>query len=75
MGSVYLHQYPEEASVTLLRANLGLEPDADLRRGARRLARRIQADFESADIVAIDGWRLSRTEARWATLLHLERSA
>lgn len=73
VGSIYLHHHPEEAATGVLRASLGLAPDRDPERGMDRLRRRIQADFEIPDIVAIDGWRLSRTEARWAALLHLER--
>lgn len=33
------------------------------------LRRRVQSDFESGDVVDVDGWVLARTEARAAALL------
>jgi hypothetical protein len=74
IGTVYLHLHPEEASVATLRTALGLKAGRDSRKGTRRLARRIATDFEAPDIISVDGWRMSRTEARWAALLHLQRS-
>jgi hypothetical protein len=38
--------------------------------GARR--EQIRSDFATGDVVQVDGWRLSRTEARLAALVSLE---
>ena len=73
VASVYLHQHPEEASTAMLREALGFGPRKVATKNTKKLAPRITADFEADDIVALDGWRLSRTEARWAALVHLER--
>lgn len=73
VASVYLHEFPEEASTAVLREALGFGPRRVATRKTRRLAPMIKADFAADDIVALDGWRLSRTEARWAALVHLER--
>ncbi|MFV2063436.1 MAG: hypothetical protein ACC726_07965 [Chloroflexota bacterium] len=73
VGLVYLHQVPDEASSSALREALGMGPNDDPRARPKRLGRRVARDFERGDVVVIDGWRLARSEARWAALIRLER--
>jgi hypothetical protein len=76
IGQRYLRDFPEENDAGALVGRI-LEgvPDlprevdaseaADLR---ARFRRRFAADFESGDTVQLDGWILSRTEARLCAL-------
>jgi hypothetical protein len=64
----YLRLAPEESSAVRLRALLARQVATD----GNDLARVIQADFARPDTVALDGWILSRTEARLAALRYLD---
>lgn len=44
-------------------------PDDDPAAGLAALSDRVRADFESGDVVDVDGWVLARTEARAAAVL------
>lgn len=67
VGEGYLRAVPEEADLATLLAALPA-PDGDVAAAARR---RIAADFTNGDTVAVDGWLLSRSEARAAAALAL----
>lgn len=67
VGEGYLRAMPEEADLATLLAALPA-PDGDVAAAARR---RIAADFVNGDTVAVDGWLLSRSEARAAAALAL----
>lgn len=77
IGQAYLRRYPSENNAeTLLHAldfMVGRNPaDADVTVLARWYAERISQDFESVNVVNVDGWVLSRTEARVFGLLSLQ---
>jgi hypothetical protein len=74
VGSAYLEQVPDEADVdTLLAALPALEgevPD-DPGHALQVLAPEVVADVEAGEVVALDGWVLTRTECRAAALYAL----
>lgn len=82
LGARYLARMPEEADRELLarliagarRRALRLAR-ADTRRLRALLARQQRADFACGRTVCLDGWVLSRTEARLCALAALERAA
>ena len=65
----YLETNPDEASTSLLLKRLGIpnvvENDSEQK---RHLAELRQRDFETADVLFVDGWMISRTEARLCVL-------
>lgn len=68
IGAAYLSAHPEESAVLPaflrgLRARPG-----DARGLAGELAALVRADFERGNTVRLDGWVLSRTEARLCAL-------
>ena len=67
IGRAYLQQYPDEANRdTLLRAlpQGWASTDADW----SALLDQIDRDYSSGSVVTLDGWELSRTEARASAL-------
>ena len=68
VGEAYLAAHPDEADEQVLRRLLGLTPgevgDADL----QRLRAAVHVDYERSELVAVEGWYLSRTEARLCAL-------
>jgi hypothetical protein len=71
VGSAYLEQVPDEADVdTLLAAlpALGGEVPDDPGHALQVLAPAVVADVEAGEVVALDGWVLTRTECRAAAL-------
>jgi hypothetical protein len=72
LGRRYLEETPQEADAAHLVALIGVAADTDaaLR---ERLEARIRQDFIAGATVAVDGWLLSRTEARLCALLSLLR--
>ena len=67
VGRTYLQRFPEEADESTLIALLlaGGSKGLDLRGGSTTEVRqRIRQDFVEDDVVTVDGWILSRTEAR-----------
>jgi hypothetical protein len=77
IGSRYRELVPEEAGRAALLAAIPMAeelpeaPEAlEEELGARR--DQIRSDFDSGDLVDVDGWQLSRTEARLAALISLE---
>jgi hypothetical protein len=72
VGRRYLEAVPAERDVTVLRAELGeLAAATEPARHAAALGRAVGRDFERGDILALDGWILSRTELRAAALFAL----
>jgi hypothetical protein len=77
IGRRYLGTRPSEASASWLTEQLlgagavDMPPDQDLSEIRRRLRSLRQADFRSGDLVYIDGWALTRTEARLMALIAL----
>jgi hypothetical protein len=77
IGTVYRKAFPEEDDPGVLEGELlrsagtaGFLPDRFLERA---LAHRVVREFERGETVEVDGWILSRTEARRSALLSLER--
>ena len=72
IGGKYLSQFPEEGNkrklVRLLRENL-VSDDNDV---STALSEVIEKDFLENRMVTVDGWILSRTEARQCALFSLD---
>ena len=72
LGHAYLHAHPREADPTFLLAHL---PGIDTSRGVRSqmptLVPAITRDFAAGRVVTVQGWQLSRTEARAAAAVAL----
>jgi hypothetical protein len=64
----YLRLAPDESTATALRALLARRAES----AEGSLEQVIQADFAQSDTVALNGWILSRTEARLAALRYLD---
>jgi len=76
VGRRYLEVTPEERDVATLRARLGeLSAPPDVLAHVAALEQAVRRDFERGDILALDGWILSRTELRAAALVALTSPA
>lgn len=77
MGALYLQSRPEERSIKWLAQTLLGSPafPRTNRHGRERLTARLRADrerdFVNADLVVLEGWVITRTEARLLALLSL----
>jgi hypothetical protein len=71
IGRRYLDEVPEEEDADRLRELLGVTGSASAALNPTLLPA-VAADFTAGDIVVVDGWHLSRTEARAAALFALE---
>jgi len=79
LGRLYLNRYPDEDSLDALASHLPLQTrnegsaDHGTELGALhdQVRSQIRRDFESGNCVRIDGWVLSRTEARVCALATL----
>jgi hypothetical protein len=72
LGSAYLAGHPGEGRPALLLHHLAGPLPPRSAAGARdRIAARIRADYASARTVTVEGWILSRTEARLYALVAL----
>jgi hypothetical protein len=79
LGRLYLNRYPEEDSLDALVLHLRLQTrnegfadhDAELGALHEHIRSQVRRDFESGNCVQIDGWVLSRTEARACALATL----
>lgn len=67
VAKAYLLLTPAESQADTLRALLRARVEAD----GSQLTQVIRADFARPDTVALNGWVVSRTEARLATLRYL----
>jgi hypothetical protein len=70
IGAAYLASDDADASLADVQRTLGLEAgrSADPTALLGEHADQIHADFESGDVVELDGWILARTETRIAAL-------
>jgi hypothetical protein len=67
LGTYYLQSHPDEAtSAFLANCMTGLN-------SRKQLSRRIQQEFCNGELTTVDGWLLSRTEARLYALVALYR--
>jgi hypothetical protein len=73
----YFAERPEERDAALLEAKVfGPSPDYAARRALfATVSKRIADDFARDDLVVLDGWKLSVTEVRLWSLVHLTREA
>ena len=73
LGRLYLDGAPQEADTAHLLTLIGAAPAATETDEAlrARLEARIREDFINDDLVAVDGWLVSRTEARLCALVSL----
>lgn len=69
IGAAYLRQFEQERSIEILQVKIhDSVSDEDLPIDEHTLLRRIATDFEHGYIVNLQGWLLSRTEARLCAL-------
>lgn len=76
VGRRYLRDHPDEADAAVLLAALHALGDSVPAAPATRLAvlrDQVTADFEAGEVVEVDGWIISLTEARAAALYALDR--
>ena len=71
IGQAYIEQYPGESSPTELTSVLGLGGGAIPLMSVFERHEEIADEFARRETVVVDGWTLSRTEARAAALLYL----
>lgn len=72
IGRRYLEIVPADRDLRALRAHLGeFAAVADVLAHGAALEHAVRRDFERGDILALDGWILSRTELRVAALVAL----
>ena len=69
IGNSYISQTPKENSENDLARALIEDISGSPEEMAKSLTEKVAYDFENGDIVVIDGWILSRTEARQCGLL------
>ena len=69
IGNSYVSQTPKENSENELARALIEDISGSPEEMAKSLTEKVAYDFENGDIVMIDGWILSRTEARQCGLL------
>jgi hypothetical protein len=70
LGRRYLQAHPTEArSDVLVRMLVGTNAPTSERETSRALAVRIRSDYAAGRTVKVDGWVLSRTEARLYALV------
>ncbi len=82
IGKQYLHQYPHEADVaTLIGLILQNSPrplsndyDGAGMTSVSQISRNIRNDFAVGQIVVVDGWYLSKTEARICSIYCFENN-
>jgi hypothetical protein len=74
-GQVYLKQRPEENNknkiVDLLTNKSSVSATSDAKTVYADMGKKVQQDFEKGEIVIVDGWVLSVTEARQCALYAL----
>ena len=72
LGKAYLRAYPREADTKFLLARLpGVDPTQHVRPQMPALVPAITQDFETGRVITVQGWQLSRTEARAAAAVAL----
>lgn len=72
LGRSYLAAHPTEAQRrVLVRDLVGPAVPTSVSRASREVANRIRGDYAAGSTVVVDGWVLSRTEARLYALVAL----
>ena len=72
LGKAYLRAYPREADTEFLLTRLpGIDPTQRVRPQMPTLVPAITQDFETGRVITVQGWQLSRTEARAAAAVAL----
>jgi hypothetical protein len=72
LGHAYLQANPKEADQKYLLAHLpGIDATRDVRSQLPALQPAVVADFTAGRVVSVEGWQLSRTEARAAAAVAL----
>lgn len=72
VGAAYLGAYPDEADPATLAGQLGISAtDAAAMEFLARSSEAIQREFDTGEVVNLDGWRLSVSEARASALVAL----
>ena len=70
LGNAYLSQVSPGLDPKQLRQSLGISESGAI--NTDQLRTQILGEFQNGDIVIVDGWHLSRSEARLYALLALE---
>lgn len=82
IGRRYLDIAPDECDAAVLAAKISRNIEASMRQAplpfmhehiSARASRAVRRDFERGNVVTVDGWVLSRTEARLCALVELQR--
>ena len=71
MGQSYRQQFIDENSERILVKLLDIKASDEDSRIIENLSKQIQEDFKQGNTVALDGWILSKTEARQCALYSL----
>lgn len=71
VGKAYMKQFPNEKSERKLVLSLSIDTVAEQTTSTEMLRQQIASDFNNGNLVTIDGWILSRTEARQCALFSL----
>jgi len=76
LGDAYLHQHPGESSIKLLLNNLTCEHSAESKKMLKyqllnKIEEQVKLDFNSGNVIVLEGWVLARTEARQCALFFL----
>lgn len=75
LGKAYLKKAPSEKDKRTLVRRLLTDAPSDSAAIPSFLEQKISQDFETGDTVMVNGWVLSRTEARQCALFSLEKSS
>lgn len=75
LGASYRRQIPEEAAEAALVALLPKEGEAMDDSGLKQIREQIKNDYQDGAIVCIDGWLLSKTEARQCALYSIHQKS
>ena len=75
LGTSYRKQNPEEASEPELISLLPESGKAMDDSGLKQIRKRIKTDYEEGAIVCLDGWLLSKTEARQCALFAIHQKS
>ncbi len=72
LGKAYLRTHPDEADRKILLGHLpGIDAGQGVRAQMPSLVPTITEDFDAGRVVTVQGWQLSRTEARAAAAIAL----
>lgn len=74
VGNAYLEKVPNEADKRTLIKFLPADASSDTTEIPQIMEQQVKRDFETGSTVVINGWLLSKTEARQCALLALEQT-